>query len=49
MIKWGAIASFKLTLQWLLRITYELSSEKVVDGNWPQGDNGEWRIAISDC
>ena len=24
-------------------ITYKLSSEKVVDGNWPQGDTGESR------
>ena len=28
---------------------YELSVEKIVDGNWPQGDNGELRIQISDC
>ena len=33
----------------LLRIAYELSSEKLVDGNWPQGDNGELGIPIIDC
>ena len=27
----------------------ELSGEKIVDGNWSQGDNGELRIQISDC
>ena len=26
----------------------ELSDEKIGNGNWPQGDNGETRIAISD-
>ena len=22
---------------------------KILDGNWPQGDNGDLRIPISDC
>ena len=44
----GAITYFNLTLQWLLGITYESSSEKIVDGNWFEGDNGESRITISD-
>ena len=48
-IKWGAIAYFHLTQLRLLRVTYELSGEKIVDGNWPEGDNGELRIQISDC
>ena len=48
-IKWGAITYFHLTQPWLLRMTYELSGEKTVYGNWPQGDNGELRIWISDC
>ena len=47
-IKWGAITYFNLPLPWLLVITYRLSGEKVVDGNWPQGDTGESRIKISD-
>ena len=48
-IKWGAITYFHLTQPWLLRIMYELSSEKIIDGNWPQGDNRELRIETSDC
>ena len=23
--------------------------EKILDGNWPQGDNGELSIPINDC
>ena len=48
-IKWGVITCFKLTLPWLLRIKNELSSKEIVDGNWPQGDNGESSIQIIDC
>ena len=48
-IKWRTITYFHLAQPWLLRIMYELSGEKIVDGNWPQGDNGELRIQISDC
>ena len=43
--KWGAITYFNLTQ----RITCELSSEKIVGGISPQGDNGELRVPISDC
>ena len=39
---------FQLTTTMILVITYKLSIEKVVDGNWPQGDTGESRIKISD-
>ena len=49
LIKWGAITYFHLTQPWLLRIMYELSSEKIIDRNWPQGDNRELRIETSDC
>ena len=48
LIKWGTIIDFNLTLPWLLRITNKLSGEKIVYGNWPQGDNGELRISIID-
>ena len=40
---------FKLTLPWLLRIKNEFCGKKIIDGNLPQGDNGESRILISDC
>ena len=30
-------------------MTYELSGDKIVDENWPEDDNGELRIWISDC
>ena len=46
-VNFGAITYFNLTLQWLLGITYESSNEKIVDGDWFEGDNGESRITIS--
>ena len=49
LIKWGTLTYFHLTHPWLLAIMYKSSGEKIVDGNWPQGGNGELRIQISDC
>ena len=45
-INWGATSYFHLTQPWLLRITYQLSGKKIVDGDWPEGDNRELRIWI---
>ena len=49
LINCGAITYFNLAQPWILRITCELSSEKIVGGISPQGDNGELRVPISDC